>query len=280
MSKSYYYLVASLPELALDDTKLSFSSNDFRTEIYPNLSKPDQELIDIHFLQYDNKNVLELLSNADAELDKTGKYTIDELVDFINMIKNGDEIDPKIFPSYLSKFISDYFNHTMPEDVLLEDRLTGSYYEYAKGCKNEFISKWYEFNFTINNILVALIVRKYKWDSLDNILGHSEISDALRTSGARDFGISNDVDFFDSVLKISEITDLVEREKKLDLLRWDWLEDNSFFCYFTIEKLFVFLLQIDMIERWISLDKEMGNTIFRNIINSLKEEVQIPAEFR
>ena len=111
-------------------------------------------------------------------------------------------------------------------------------------------------------------------------MGHSEISDALRTSGARDFGISNDVDFFDSVLKISEITDLVEREKKLDLLRWDWLEDNSFFCYFTIEKLFVFLLQIDMIERWISLDKEMGNTIFRNIINSLKEEVQIPAEFR
>ena len=63
-------------------------------------------------------------------------------------------------------------------------------------------------------------------------------------------------------------------------MSWDWLEDNSFFCYFTIEKLFVFLLQIDMIERWISLDKEMGNTIFRNIINSLKEEVQIPAEFR
>ncbi|MDE5760172.1 MAG: DUF2764 domain-containing protein, partial [Bacteroides sp.] len=32
--------------------------------------------------------------------------------------------------------------------------------------------------------------------------------------------------------------------------------------------------------RWISLDKEKGNQLFRNIIDGLKNEVQIPAEFR
>ena len=44
--------------------------------------------------------------------------------------------------------------------------------------------------------------------------------------------------------------------------------------------LFPGLKKVEMIERWISLDKERGNQLFRSIIESLKNEVQIPAEFR
>ncbi len=80
--------------------------------------------------------------------------------------------------------------------------------------------------------------------------------EALRTSSARDFGLSGEVDVFESLVKISEITELVEREKKLDALRWNWMEDAIFFDYFTIERIFAFLLKLEMIERWISLDKE------------------------
>ena len=72
----------------------------------------------------------------------------------------------------------------------------------------------------------------------------------------------------------------MEREKKLDALRWNWIEDATFFDYFTIERIFAFLLKLEMIERLISLDKERGNQLFRSIIESLKNEVQIPAEFR
>ncbi|EJX07566.1 hypothetical protein EVA_04325 [gut metagenome] len=82
------------------------------------------------------------------------------------------------------------------------------------------------------------------------------------------------------MFKISEITDLVDREKKLDSLRWNWMEDAIFFDYFTIERIFAFLLKLEMIERWISLDKEKGSLLFRSIIDSLKNDVQIPAEFR
>ena len=37
------------------------------------------------------------------------------------------------------------------------------------------------------------------------------------------FGLSGEVDVFESLVKISEITELVEREKKLDALRWNWI---------------------------------------------------------
>ena len=49
-----------------------------------------------------------------------------------------------------------------------------------------------------------------------NVLGNAEVCEALRTSSARDFGLSGEVDVFESLVKISEITELVEREKKLD----------------------------------------------------------------
>lgn len=280
MSKYYYYLVAGLPELTLEDSKLSYTVADFKAELYPDLSDKDRKLIDLFYLKFDNANVLKLLKDKDAAIDPRGNYSAEELAEFISSLKEGDEIADAVFPSYLSTFISEYFNVTAEDDFLHEDRLTALYYEYAMKCKNKFVSSWFAFNLTMNNILVALTARKFKMDIAPLIVGDTEVCEALRTSGARDFGLTGEVDFLDQLVKISETEELVEREKKIDQLRWNWMEEATFFNYFTVERLFVFLLQLEMIERWISLDKEKGNQLFRSIIATLKDEVQIPAEFR
>ena len=280
MSKYYYYLVAGLPELTLEDSKLSYTVADFKAELYPDLSDEDKKLIDLFYLKYDNANVLKLLKDKDAAIDLRGNYSAEELVEFISSLKEGDEIADAVFPSYLSTFIFEYFNATAEDDFLYEDRLAALYYEYAMKCKNKFVSSWFAFNLTMNNILVALTARKFKMDIAPLIVGDTEVCEALRTSGARDFGLTGEVDFLDQLVKISETEELVEREKKIDQLRWNWMEEATFFNYFTVERLFVFLLQLEMIERWISLDKEKGNQLFRSIIATLKDEVQIPAEFR
>ena len=280
MSKYYYYLVAGLPELTLEDSKLSYTVADFKAELYPDLSDEDKKLIDLFYLKFDNANVLKLLKDKDAAIDLRGNYSAEELVEFISSLKEGDEIADAVFPSYLSTFIFEYFNATAEDDFLYEDRLAALYYEYAMKCKNKFVSSWFAFNLTMNNILVALTARKFKMDIAPLIVGDTEVCEALRTSGARDFGLTGEVDFLDQLVKISETEELVEREKKIDQLRWDWMEEATFFNYFTVERLFVFLLQLEMIERWISLDKEKGNQLFRSIIATLKDEVQIPAEFR
>ena len=265
MSK-YYYLVAGLPELTLEDSKLSYTVADFKTEIYTGLSVSDQRLIDLFYLKFDNANVLKLLKDKEAAIDTRGNFSAEELAEYISTLKEGGEVSAKEFPAYLATFISAYFNTPAENAVLLEDHLAALYYDYAMKCGNKFVASWFEFNLTINNILVALTARKYKWDIACNIVGDTEICEALRTSGARDFGLSGEVDFLDQLVKISEITELVE--------------DAIFFDYFTIERIFAFLLKLEMIERWISLDKERGNQLFRSIIESLKNEVQIPAEFR
>ena len=54
MGSKYYYLVAGLPELTLEDSKLSYTVADFKTEIYGGLSASDQKLIDLFYLKFDN----------------------------------------------------------------------------------------------------------------------------------------------------------------------------------------------------------------------------------
>ena len=147
-------------------------------------------------------------------------------------------------------------------------------------CKNRFVASWFAFNLTMNNVLVALTARKYKMEVAPLIVGDTDICDKLRSSNARDFGLSGEVDELDKLMKISEIDELVDREKKICQLRWTWMEEATFFHYFSVERLFVFLLKLEMIERWISLDKERGSQLFRSMIAALKDEVQIPAEFR
>lgn len=279
---NYYYLVAGLPDLTLEDNKLSYTVADFREELYTHLSNADKKRIDLFYLQFDNANVLQLLKDKDAVIQRRGKYSAEELLEYIYTIKEGGVVSAEEFPSYLSTFIADYYAASSIEEnaMLLEDTLATLYYAYGMSCENQFISSWFEFNLTFNNVLVALAARKYKVDVTPYIVGDTEVAEALRTSGARDFGLSGEVELLDRFTKISEIDELLEREKKIDQLRWEWIEDATFFHYFSIERLFAFLLKIEMIERWLILDKERGKELFREIIDGLKDDVSIPAEFK
>lgn len=276
---AYYYLVAGLPDISLEDGKLSYTVDSFKSEIYPDLSDKDKNIIDLFYLKFDNDNLLHLLKDKEYVVKRNGNFSSDELLSLIDTIKDGDIPDRK-YPSYFSKFISEYLA-LAPEDAYrASDMLTSDYYSYAMRTKNSFVSAWFEFNLNLNNIQSAISARKYKIDVASTIVGDTDVCEMLRTSNARDFGLGDTLPYLENIQRILEIDDLLEREKKVDQLKWNWMEDESFFNYFTVERLFVFLLQLEMIERWISLDKDKGNELFRALIQGLKNDVQIPEEFR
>ena len=281
MSK-YYYLIAGLPELSLDDNKLSYTVSTFREELYPQLSTKDQKLIDLFYLKYDNENLITLLANPDQDIESIGLYTKDQLLDLIASVKYADEMEaPKGALSYMLRFLTNYFSDAYADEVVLpENILTSLYYEYALNTKNKFVRSWFGFNQNINNLFIALSARKHDFKFRDQIIGSDYVADQIKNSNARDFGLSSSLDYFNTVVRFIDEEDLSNREKMIDQMRWAWLEEITFFNYFTIERIFVFLLQIDMIQRWLKLDKEEGNKYFRKIISSLKDEVQLPLEFR
>ena len=277
---NYYCLVTGLPELSLEDGKLSYTVANFKTEIYPELSKSDKKLIDLFYLKFDNQNLLALLKDKEAVVDTSlGNFSAEELLGVIASFKEETAPDKK-FPSYFYEFAELYLNTPEEERFGLEDKLHGFYFHYAMKCGNKFVSEWFELNLNVNNILAAMAARKYKMDVAKVSVGTNMVAEALRNSNARDFGLANDLEYFEQLTRINDTVDLVEREKKIDLLKWNWMDDNTFFNYFTIERIFVFLMKLEMIERWVSLDKEKGNEMFRKLIDQLKDEVQIPQEFR
>ncbi|WP_443679706.1 DUF2764 family protein [Phocaeicola coprocola] len=276
---TYYCLVAGLPDISLDDGKLSYSVSDFKAELYPDLSAQDRKLIDLFYLKFDNMAILKLLKNKDTVIEDKGNFSAEELLQLIEAVREGDTPDKK-YPSYLVNFVSQYLQLSQDELYRADDLLAALYYSYGMSSNNAFIASWFEFNLNLNNILAALAARKYKMEVSSVIVGATSICEQLRTSNARDFGLNETLEYFEALQRIADIEELVEREKKVDMLKWKWLEDESFFHYFTIERIFVFLMQLEMIERWISLDKEKGNEFFRKMIQDLKNEVQIPEEFR
>ncbi len=280
----YYYLVTGLPELTLEDNKLNHTVADFKAEFYPLLSGSDKRLVDLFYLQYDNRNLLTLLKDNAAAIDPRGMFKAEQFLDVIRQYKEDDGVISAThgLPKYMVAFIVDYFRQkegdATVDEIALEDKLSALYYSHAMKCRNAFVSSWFEFNLNVKNILSAINARKFKIEIPQVIVGDTPVCEALKTSNARDFGLAGELDYLDEVLKIGETHNLIEREKKVDQLKWKWMEDKTFFEYFSIERLYVFLLQVELVERWLSLDKDKGNRMFRDIIASFKNDVKVPEE--
>ena len=267
---NYYCLVAGLPDIVFDGSRVAFNVERFKEEIYPSLSADDTRCVDLFFLSRDNANILAILRHGeDAVLNSLGCYSQKELEEIIFSAKNGD-IPLKDVPSYIYRFFEYYVANEANENIIWEDVLSSYYYEYATKCKNSFVAEWFTFNLNVNNILVALAARKYKMNVADAIIGEGEIAEALRTSGARDFGLTGTVEYLETLQRLSENSMLQEREHQLDEMRWKWLDENSVFNYFSVEKLFGFLIKLSIIERWMVLDAEEGMKRYNEMIAALK----------
>ena len=279
MKKNYYYLIAGLPELSLDDSKLGITVREFCELYYPELSDDDRALLDLIYLSYDNANLLLLLKDKEAAIVEGGLYTSEELQGIIEAAR-AEETPDRRYPRYMYDFVAQMESEeSATEGIFPEDRLAQLYYAHAMSQGNVFVERWFAFNLDLNNFLTAITARRYNLDVKPLIVGDNEVAKALRTSNSRDFGLTGVMDGFEEVMRISEIDNLVERERKLDILKWEWMEENSFFDYFTVEKLFAFLVKIQIIERWITLDAEAGGEMLRGMIRQLKEEVKVPQEF-
>ena len=277
MSKNYYYLIAGLPDISMDDSKPVCSMELFRKEYYPELTAEDRALTDLLWLEQDNRNLLALLADKGAEPDSEGLYTAEELREVIRMAREDEKWDARS-PHYLRDFIRAY-DAEETEKEMPSDLLSSYYYRYAMGADNEFVSRWFAFNLDMNNILSAMTARKHRLNVASVVVGDDEVAEALRTNSSRDFGLTGSFERLDTIQQIHDTANLVEREHRIDALRWSWLDDESFFDYFGIEKLFGFLVKNRIVERWARLDKEIGGGVLRSMITRMKD-VNIPAEFR
>ncbi|MDR2083810.1 MAG: DUF2764 domain-containing protein [Bacteroidales bacterium] len=264
MSKSYYYLIAGMPEIAFDHKKLVFKQDEFKTYLQEELAPEDFDIIQNLYLKYDNENLLKLIFNKDDDtFNDLGVYKKDEL---IQALKEPEGLNP-----YLIQFISEYLVSDNKDSVIFwEHRLTTLYYEYLFNIKNDFLRNWFHFEFMTNTVVTAYNSRKYGFLAEEQLILTDENIQAVAKSGAKDFGLTVDWPSVNNILNIFEIENILKREEALDRFRWDWIDEKMTFEYFSFEVVISMLLKLRIIDRWINADPENGKRLFRQLLEDIK----------
>jgi len=281
MRKEYYYLVSGLPDLFIDASKVSSPVKEFKDHLKQELTRDDFSVIESYFYRYDNQNLLSFLQKKEEAFTAKANLNTEDFETILTHIKEETpEKIPDTIPSYFTKFIIAF-----KEDVAIipnkswENQLTEIYYEYLLSLNNEFIRNWYSFERDLNNILTAHNCRKYQISIEPELIGSSEFTEKLAKSSAKDFGLGNEFPKIDEILRTFDENNLLEREKKIDLIKWDFLNEATFFHYFTIERIFAYVQKLDIIERWIGLNKETGQMLFDKLLKEMETSQKFPEEF-
>lgn len=275
---NYYCLMAGLPDISLNDSKKAPTVAELKEECENVLSDSDKKLMSFFFLKYDCQNIVRLLKNPEASLLPNGNYSPEQYQDLITSAKEMN-FNVHRYPTFMSIFAREYAYNKDTAGFFAEDAMMLEYYKYAMGCSNKMIADWYEFNFNVTNILTAMIARKNGWSVGDYIQGDNEVTEIIRTNNTKDFSLSVEYDYVADLMKVVDETDPVQKEKKIDAFKWTWLDERTFFDIFSIDAVFAYFCKLEMLERWEHLDVEEGKATFTQIIENLRGEAKVPAEF-
>ncbi len=280
MAKNYYCLVAGLPDILLGDKKTLFSSIAFKQILEEELTGDDYLLVKALFLPFDHINIINSLFKQEKDFDKRA-VLLPEDIEILTDKKNLDTLDTLNYPEYIKQSVSEILSSeketTKSEAEVLFYR---NYIEYLKSFKNKFLNSYIEYDINTKNIFTALTARKYNLEYENELIGDNEVTNALIKSKSRDFGLSNELTYIEQIVQIYEEPNLLEREYNIDNLKWNYLDENTFFNYFSIEKILAFVFKLLMVERWISLDAEQGAKLFNKLLNDLECSYEFPEEYK
>lgn len=282
MARNYYFIVAGLPDLFLDEGKNIPSFSEFMMDLEDQISSHDLELLRYIRLPIDNVNLIAILQNSSKEFDIRGNFSRDELT---ASIKSDDGL-----PNYMIKFLEAYRENRMPcSSLITEDQLNWFFYEEMIDHPNPFIREWFTFELNLRNLTAGINSRKglEHLDALASdrersagaiLVGVNDVAETIMRSNAPDFGLSSQLPWVERLLNLSR-SNLLEYEKGIDLLRWDMLNELTTFSYFSIESIIAFSIKLLMVERWKKLDAQSGKAILEKLVEELQAGYAVPEDF-
>ena len=269
---NYYCLIAGLPEISPDDKKLSLSVQELRSYLSDYLTKDEMDIINLFFYPNDNAQILRLLQKQEPDPTLQTVFTASQLEDEIN--------DPMFVPSYIKEYLFDLQKEDKEKDNRLpEVELSERYWNYMLSQKERLVKKYAEFSLNIKNLITAINCRKYQIDIEKEVIGNSYFVNQLKTSRAKDFELSDDYPYVDKILSLFEKDSTAEREYKIDMLYWEFLDEMTSHKYFTFDNVLAFTLKLMILERWSNMTTEQGKKIFRELLDRFKTEFQFAKEF-
>lgn len=288
MARQYYYFIAGLPNISMDDSKLAITPELFRQEAIQQLSKQDYELLKLLHLPYEIPNLLLVLyKNSDKQPSPEGlnspEYWV-EYLDFLRHKADSPHLDTPPEYAFLPSFIAEIILEALTEEELpasfaLEHQLLSRFFDFVAEFPNKFIVQWFELQRNIKNILSAINGRNHELAFAPYLIGEDETVTNLKKSHAADFSLGKDHPVFDEIMRIWEQNNILYRERGYDLLRNKWIDEQNFFEYFNIDRILGYYSKLRIINRWLIADAELGKEVFHDTLNKLGNSFEFPEDF-
>lgn len=270
----YYAFVTGLPDLVFDEQYKVFTIKEYREEVDEKLSARDRKILKNLLLRNDNDNVISYLIDGpeNASFKELSIYSKEDIATMIEDAQN-EEWKSK-YPNYFYRFLLDYFEKEEPSYLYLVDHLAGLYFDHLCKVKNRFLAEWAELNMNIRNTMTALSCRQNGTEYAYLIVGENEVAEVLRTAANPSHNLIELMDYYDDIKNIAEMKDILEKEQAIDQFLWNWVDENTVFHYFDIEKIMGYFFKFQIIERWRGLDKGKGKQLFREMVGELRKGVE------
>lgn len=294
----YYYLVASLAEQSFDAENPAHADSliELREQIRAELSQADGRAVSLLYTYYDIQNTIGYINHSTLPFNQLGNLTAEQVA---AMVDGGalDDDSPEAelqnlmirstIPSELMLII-DRFKERNPRELEdfepinaneLERELYTSFYRTCARSKADYLRQWSDIDRQIRNITAARKARAMKIDPEPMIIEEGELREQLINSQSADFGLRDEFPYMDSLLAVLDTADFVERERRMDTLRWEIADELAEHDYFGVGRILSYLIHMNILHRWAALDKKSGSARFKEIVKNLiiKDKLDEPA---
>ena len=137
------------------------------------------------------------------------------------------------------------------EEGFNEESLGAEFYDKAAESKNRFIREYFDFDGRLRNMKVDYLAKRQG----DSFL--VELPEADFEEGKQIEEILADADF-------------VQREQKMDELKWEKASDIARMDYFNMNAILAFLVKAKTVQRWAELDPAKGEEMFKKLVQEIR----------
>ncbi|MBQ3234036.1 MAG: DUF2764 family protein [Alistipes sp.] len=269
-SKEYYYLVAGLKEWTLESDAKGFDVAEIRDEILEAISDSDRQAVRELYAYYDCENIIAAHAGRDR-YNPLGNLSKEE-VEAVFSERCYSKL-PKAVAEVVKRY-NEADDDERDDEVALDDRFERAvfeaYYHGLEKSKCSFLKAWGEFDRNLRNIAAAVAAREANRSISDVVVGRGEVVEQLTRSSAADFGLRGELQYIDSVIAaVSDERNIVEKERKIDAIRWAEAEDIVVFDFFNINFILSYLVKVNIVARWNMLSPEVGRRMLERLMQEL-----------
>lgn len=264
---NYYSLVAGLKEYALDGENKGFDAAAIVAEILDGVTASDARQVRLLYAYYDCENLAALRAGR-AAFNPLGNFTREELETELKAPQRLPEVLATVVRAFADPEGEDA--ETVDTSVRFETALFDAYYRLCerRGC--DFLRAWADFDRTLRNVAAAVTARAMGRAVEEVTVGGGDVVDQLQRSSAADFGLRGELPYVDALIAaVNDETNLVEKERKIDLIRWNEAVELATFDYFDIDAILSYLVRVNIVARWTRLDPAQGRAMFERLVAEL-----------